>query len=301
MRFFFGLLVCAGVAWADDGDWEVAGDTTTDKEILEQDIEDFLDRKKYEEHGWLYDRSEIWDTLVWDISAGVWVTRLRGPIQLGGTTLIDVIDVLGVQKSEEAPMVRVQASVGGWEAVFDWYDVKYDGVQVLREDIEFPDGTIVPVGAVVVTDVDIRVLRTLASVRLWHKERLVNLAFMFGINWYGLSGTITARTVNFGPATARWSVILPIPVIGLAAWGRVGPLFYRVEAAGIGISLSFPDEVLSTVGGGSFDASATLGYYFGETISIRGGYRYTSVEAFADSIKVEFKMDGFFVEAGFTF
>jgi hypothetical protein len=288
------------VVWAEE-DWEVPGDTTNRQDILEQDIEDFLDRKKYREQGWLYDRSEIWDTLVWDISAGAWMTRLRGPIQLGGRTLIDVTDVLGVEKSDGAPTARVQASVGSFEAILDWYGVNYDGIQGLLEEIELPDGTIVPVGALVVSDIDIRVLRTLGSVRLWHKERLVNLAFMFGINWCRLTGTITARTVNFGPETARWSAILPIPVIGLAVHGRLGPLFYRVEFAGIGISLSFPDEILSTVGGGAFDGKATIGYYFGETASLRAGYRHTSVEAFADAIKVEFKMDGFFFELAITF
>ena len=300
MRFLLGLLVCAGVVWAEE-DWEVPGDTASQGDILEQDIEDFLDRKKYKELGWLYDRSGIWDTLVWDISAGAWMTRLRGPIQLGGRTLIDVTTVLGVQKSDLAPTARVQASVGSWEAILDWYQVNYDGIQILREDIELPDGSIHPVGVLVVTDIDIRVFRTLASVRLWHKERLVNLYFMFGINWYGLSGTITARPLNVEPATARWSVILPIPVIGLAVHGRVGPLFYRVEFAGIGISLSFPDEALTTVGGGSFDGQATVGYYFTPAFSVRGGYRYTSVEAFADSIKVEFKMDGYFVNLAITF
>ena len=33
----------------------------------------------------------------------------------------------------------------------------------------------------------------------------------------------------------------------------------------------------------------------------RAWYRYTAVEAFADSIKVEFKMDGYFFELGFSF
>jgi len=300
MRFLMGLLVCAGVVWAEE-DWEVPGDTASQRDILEQDIEDFLDRKKYKELGWLYDRSEIWDTLTWDISAGVWMTRLRGPIQLNGRTLIDVTDVLGVEKTKEAPTVRVQASVGTWEAILDWYKVNYDGVQFAREEIELPDGSIFPIGAVVVTDIDIKVLRTLASVRLWHKEGLVNLNFMFGINWYGISGTITARTINIGPGTAQWSVILPIPVIGLAVHGRVGPLFYRVEFAGIGISLTFPDEVVSSVGGGSFDGSVTVGYHFTPAFSVRGGYRYTSVEAFADDIKFEFKMDGYFVQLAITF
>ncbi|MHC4972257.1 MAG: porin family protein [Planctomycetota bacterium] len=300
MRLLLGLLVCAGVVWADEEDWEVAGDTTTNQEILEQDIEDFLDRKKYREQ-WVYDRAGIWDPLIWDISAGVWMTELRGPIKLGGNTLIDVTNVLGVQKSEEAPTVRVQASAGGWEAIADWYDVKYDGAQILQTEVELPDGTILPVGAAVVTDIDISVLRLLASARLWRQEEgLVNLHAVFGLNLYGLSGTITGIT-GPGSATAAWDVILPIPVIGLSVHGRLGPLFYRVEFAGIGISLSFPDELLDTVGGGSFDGSATVGYYFGDWLSVRAGYRYTSVEAFADSIKVEFKMDGFFVEVGFTF
>jgi hypothetical protein len=179
--------------------------------------------------------------------------------------------------------------------------VNYDGAQTLREEIEFPDGTIIPVGALVVTDIDISVLRTLASVRLWHKERVFTLSFMFGINWYKLAGTITARTINFGPETVHWDVILPIPVIGLAVHGRVGPLFYRVEAAGIGISLTFPDEIVSSVGGGSFDGQVTVGYYFTPAFSVRGGYRYTSVEAYADNIKLEFKMDGYFVQLAVTF
>ena len=300
MRVLLALLVCAGAVWAEE-DWEVAGTTTDQQDILEQDIEDFLDREKQKELGWLYDRSGIWDPLIWDISAGAWMTRLRGPIQLAGRTLIDVTDVLGVQRSEEAPTARVQASAGGWEAILDWYKVNYDGAQILREEIEFPDGTIIPVGVLAVTDIDITVLRTLASVRLWHEERVFNLAFMFGINWYKLAGTITARTINFGPETAHWDVILPIPVIGLAVHGRVGPLFYRVEAAGIGISLTFPDEIVSSVGGGSFDGQVTVGYYFTPAFSVRGGYRYTSVEAFADSIKVEFKMDGYFVQLAVTF
>jgi hypothetical protein len=300
MRFLLGLLVCAGVVWAEE-DWEVPGDTASQKDILEQDIEDFLDRNKQRELGWLYDRSGIWEPLIWDISAGAWMTQLRGPIQLNGNTLIDVTNVLGVEKSEEAPTVRVQASAGGWEAILDWYKVNYDGVQVLQQEIEFPDGTIVPIGVLTVTDIDISVLRTLASARLWHKERVFNLSVVFGINWYKLAGTITARSINFGPETVHWDVILPIPVIGLAVHGRIGPLFYRLEAAGIGISLSFPDEIISSVGGGSFDGQATVGYYFTPGLSVRGGYRYTSVEAFADGIKAEFKMDGFFVNVGLTF
>jgi hypothetical protein len=300
MRFLLGLLVCAGVVWAEE-DWEVPGGTASQRDILEQDIEDFLDRKKYEELGWLYDRSEIWDTLSWDISAGAWMTRLRGPIRLGGRMLIDVTNVLGVEKSEEAPTARVQASVGSWEAILDWYKVNYDGVRLLREELEFPDGSIHPIGTLVVSDIDIYVLRTLGSVRLWHKERLFNLCFVFGINWYQLSGTITARPLNLDPGTAYWDVILPIPVIGLAVHGRVGPLFYRLEAAGIGISLSFPDEVVSRVGGGSFDGQVVVGYHLTPAFSVRGGYRYTSVEAYADSIKVEFKMDGYFVQLALTF
>jgi hypothetical protein len=300
MRFLLALLVCAGAVWAEE-DWEVAGTTTDQQDILEQDIEDFLDRDKYKEQGWLYDRTGIWDTLVWDLSAGYWYTSLRGPIKLGGRTVIDVTNVLGLPKSEGAPTARVQASVGAWEAIVDWYGVNYDGAQLLLEDIELPDGTIVPVGALVVTDIDISVVRTLASVRLWHKDRVFNLNFVFGINWTKLSGSITARTINSDPATARWDVILPIPVIGLAVHGQIGPLFYRVEFAGIGISLSFPDEVLDSVGGGVFDGKATVGYYFGETVSLRAGYRYTSVEAFADGIKVEFKIDGYFFEIAVTF
>ncbi|MHC4819020.1 MAG: porin family protein [Planctomycetota bacterium] len=300
MRLLLGLLVCAGVAWAEEEDWEVAGDTTTNQEILEQDIEDFLDRDKYREQ-WVYDRAGIWDPLTWDISAGAWLTGLRGPITLNGSTLIDVTNILGVEKSEEAPTVRVQASAGGWEAIADWYKVNYDGAQATGTEIELPDGTILPVGALVVTDIDIQSLRLLASARLWRQEEgLVNLAFVFGINLYGLSGTITGIT-TVGAATAAWDVILPIPVIGLAVHGQLGPLFYRLEFAGIGISLSFPDELLDTVGGGVFDGKATVGYIFGDWLSIRAGYRYTAVEAFADSIKVEFKMDGFFVEVGFTF
>ena len=280
MRFLLALLVCAGAVWAEE-DWEVAGNTTDQKDILEQDIEDFLDRDKYKEQGWLYDRTGIWDTLVWDLSAGYWHTSLRGPVVLNGRTLIDVTNVLGLEKAEGAPTVRVQASVGAWEAILDWYKVNYDGAQLLLEEIELPDGTIVPVGALVVSDIDISVLRTLASVRLWHKDRVFNLNLMFGINWLNLSGTITGFTTITTPATAHWDVILPIPVIGLSVHGRVGPFFYRVEFAGIGISLSYPDEILSSIGGGAFDGKATIGYYFGETVSLRAGYRYTSVEAFA--------------------
>jgi len=300
MRVLLALLVCAGAVWADE-DWEVAGTTTDQQDILEQDIEDFLDRDKYKEQGWLYDRTGIWDTLVWDISAGYWYTRLRGPIKLNDRTLIDVTNVLGLEKAKGAPTARVQASVGGWEAIVDWYEVNYDGAQLLLEEIELPDGTIVPVGALVVTNLDMRVLRTLASVRLWHKDRLFNLNFMFGINWYRLSGTITGFTTITDPATAHWDVILTIPVVGVSVHGRAGPFFYRVELAGIGISLSYPDEILETIGGGAFDGKATIGYYFGETVSFRGGYRYTSVEAFADDIKVEFKMDGYFFEIAVTF
>lgn len=305
MRLLIVLLVAAGVAAADGDpelqDWEVTGDTATQQDILEQDIEDFLDRQKVHDQGWLYDRSEIWDTLEWDISAGTWTTSLRGPVKLGGNALIDVTSILGVEKSENAPTFRVQASVGGFEGMIDWYRVHYDGVQTLSDEIELPDGTVVPVGALVVSDIDITAVRTLASVRLWHQERAFNLALVFGINWYKLSGTITGRTINFGPETARWDVILPIPVIGLAVHGRVGPFFYRVEFAGIGISLSYPDEILETIGGGNADMKATLGYYFGEVLSLRAGYRYTAVEAFADSIKVEFKMDGYFFELAITF
>jgi hypothetical protein len=299
-RFLLVLLVCAAVARAEE-DWEVRGNGGTQKDILEQDIEDFVNREKLEEQGWLYDRSEIWDTIVWDLSAGGWYTRLRGPIRLGGTQLIDVTDILGVEKSEGAPTARVQASYGSFEGIIDWYGVNYDGVQALETEIELPDGEIVPIGAFVVTDIDIRVLRTLGSIRLWHKERLVNVAVMLGINWYWLKGTLTAAVTDVGSTTARWDVILPIPVLGLAVWGRLGPLFYRVEFAGLGISLSYPDELLSTIGGGCFDGKATLGYYVTKRFSIRGGYRYTDVEAFADSVKVEFKMDGFFFELAITF
>jgi hypothetical protein len=299
-RFLIALLLCAGVAAAAE-DWEVPRDPADQTDILEQDIEDFLDREKYRDQ-WVYDRAGLWDPLAWDVSAGGWMTRLRGPITLSRNTLIDVTDVLGLEKSELTPTFRIQASAGGWEAVADWYSVGYDGITGIREAIELPDGTIVPIGTLVVTDLDVRALRLLATARLWQdQEGLVVLRVVIGLNLYRLKGTITAHPLNFDPATARWDVILPIPVIGLAVHGRLGPLHYRLEAAGIGISLSYPDEILETIGGGSFDCKATVGYTFGDWLSVRAGYRYTAVEAYADSIKIEFKMDGYFVEVGFAF
>jgi hypothetical protein len=300
MRLLIGLLVCAGVAAAAE-DWEVPRDGTDQRDILEQDIEDFLDRDRYREQ-WVYDRAGLWDPLLWDISAGGWMTRLRGPITLTGRTLIDVTDVLGVEKGEFAPTFRIQASAGGWEAIADWYSVNYDGITGLLEEIELPNGEVAPAGALAESHIDVRALRLLASARLVQdRQGLVVLRAIIGINFYQLKGTITARTLSFGPETAYWDVILPIPVIGLAVHGRLGPLSYRLEAAGIGISLSYPDEILETIGGGSFDMKATVGYTFGDWLPVRAGYRYTAVEAYADSIKVEFEMDGFFVEVGFTF
>jgi hypothetical protein len=94
--------------------------------------------------------------------------------------------------------------------------------------------------------------------------------------------------------TATESAIVPIPVLGILARAKIGPVLLELDVTGLVIDYG---EIRGT----TFDARFSVGYTFLKVVAVRAGFRIVTIDGEAEDIDIDARLSGFFVGASVQF
>ena len=224
------------------------------------------------------------------LSVGGWWARLTGPITLGSTQLADVSETFGLSARKFIPTAQAAIRFGFIEIGFEGFWYENSGRAVVDEEFEI-DGVVFEVGDTIDSTLKFHAYTLTLGFTVWRRDE-VTVSLFLGFTALYTEGKVKAVSAD---KVARWSEILPLPMIGASARGYiVYPWVYEVAIGWIGINLdAFGARALQTKIG--------IGYEINDWVAARVGYRYLGIRANVEDAAIDLQLDGFYFEISFLF
>lgn len=216
-----------------------------------------------------------------------WYPALDGDLndESGNTA---TLEDLGIEDNEVVLVPRALLSFGGVGLLIDAWRFETDGDGTVEETFTF-GGVDFVVSEDVHTDVDITNIRGLMTVPVVSTS-FIKISLLGGISYYDFNVTVTGETSGRGSVSAP----VPVPLLGILAQAKLGPLLLEVEASGL--TFDYGDYDIDY-----FDAQASVGISLFKIVALRAGYRLVSIDGTIEGYSVDGLLDGFFVGASVNF
>jgi hypothetical protein len=216
----------------------------------------------------------------------VWYPALEGDLRSGGDSLD--LDELGLDENEIALLPEIHISLGSVGIRLDGFMFETDGEENVDHTFTFA-GIDFDVNERVRSTLELSNVRVLSTLRVAGGD-VFELHIQGGVSVFFFDG----RLEGDSSGTATESAIVPIPVLGILARAKIGPVLLELDVTGLVIDYG---EIRGT----TFDARFSVGYTFLKVVAVRAGFRIVTIDGEAEDIDIDARLSGFFVGASVQF